>query len=103
MIKNYGKGGTYAYCIGITNGQTGHMAVALPVTGDRLVIFDPAGQYYSSYWNGDVAFWDVATSLQDWLDWWAPQIPGAYVDMFFDDEDYYEFDSNADFLNWYLG
>ncbi|MDD4923971.1 MAG: zinc-ribbon domain-containing protein [Dehalococcoidales bacterium] len=103
MIKNYGHGGTYAYCIAISNGETGHMAVALPVTDNRMVIFDPAGQYYSSDWTGDVAFWDVTTALQDWLDWWSVDMPGAEVIMFFDDEDYWEFEGNADFLDWYLG
>ncbi len=103
MIKNYGHGETYAYCIGISNGESGHMAVALPVTDGRLVIFDPAGQYYSSDWSGNVVFWDAETALGNWLNWWSDQMPGAEVDMFFDDEDYWEFDGNAEFLDWYLG
>ncbi len=103
MIKNYGQGETYAYCIGISNGESGHMAVALPVTDNRMVIFDPTGQYYSSDWTGDVVFLDVETALADWLDWWSDQMPGAEVDMFFDDEDFWEFDGNDEFLEWYLG
>jgi TolA-binding protein len=103
MIKNYGQGETYAYCIAISNGELGHMAVALPVNDNRLVIFDPAGQYYSSDWSGNVVFWDVETALGNWLTWWSDQIPGAEVTMFFDDEDYWEFDGNDDFLDWYLG
>jgi chaperonin cofactor prefoldin len=102
MIKNYGEGNTYAYCIGISNGDSGHMAVALPVTDNRMVIFDPTGSYYSAEWSGEVAFWDVTSALQDWLEWWSDQIPGAEVTMFFDEEDYFEFDGNDDFLDWYL-
>ena len=103
MIKNYGQGETFAYCIGISNGESGHMAVAMPVTDNRLVILDPTGQYYSAEWNGDVAFWDVETALQNWLNWWADDMPGAEVFVLFDNEDYFEFDGNADFLDWYLG
>jgi hypothetical protein len=102
MIKNYGHGETYAYCIGISNGESGHVAVALPVTDNRMVIFDPTGQYYSSDWTGEIAFWDVETALNDWLTWWSDQMPGAEVDLFFDDEDYYEFDGNDEFIEWYL-
>ena len=103
MIKNYGQGEAYAYCIGISNGESGHMAVALPVTDNRMVIFDPTGHYYSSDWSGEVVFRDVEGALEDWLNWWSDQMPGAEVDMFFDDEDYWEFDGNDDFLDWYLG
>ena len=102
MIKNYGEGNTYAYCIGVSNGDSGHMAVCLPVEGDCMVIMDPTGNYFTSQWGDVYTNTPAEQALQDWLEWWSDQIPGAEVTMFFDEEDYFEFDGNADFLDWYL-
>ncbi len=102
MIKNYGEGGTYAYCVGISNGESGHMAIFLPVTGGNLVIFDPTGYYFTNMWGEVNTNVPIEQEINNWLNWWAPQMPGAEIDMLFDEENFWTFDGNDDFLDWYF-
>ncbi len=103
MIKNYGEGNTYAYCIGISNGESGHLAVCLPVVGDYMVIFDPAGGYFTNSWGEINTHKPIEEELNNWLNWWSADIPGAQVTMLFDDEYYWEFDNNNEFVDWLTG
>jgi hypothetical protein len=103
MIKNYGQGKTYAYCVGISNGESGHMAVFMFVEGGNLVILDPAGSYYTNTWGTVDTHKPVEQEINNWLNWWSPQIPDAQITVLFDDEDYWEFEGNEDFLDWYFG
>jgi hypothetical protein len=100
MINNYGA---YAFCVGISNGESGHMAVFMFVEGGNLVILDPAGSYYTNTWGTIDTGRTLEQELNNWFNWWAPQIPNAQITMLFDQEDYWEFDGNADFLDWYYG
>ncbi len=102
MIKNYGEGGTYAYCVGISNGESGHMAVFLPVEGGNLVIFDPTGAYFTNTWGEVNTNVPLEQEINNWLNWWAPQMPGAEIDMLFDEENFWTFEGNDDFFDWYF-
>jgi hypothetical protein len=102
MIKNYGEGETYAYCVGISNGESGHMAVFLPVTGGNLVIFDPTGYYFTNMWGEVNTSVPIEQEINNWLNWWSVDMPGAEIDMLFDDENFWTFDGNDDFLDWYF-
>jgi len=102
MIKNYF--GTYRiYCIGIENADSGHLAVCIPVEDNHMVIFDTAGNYFTNQAGNVYTGLSVEDALADWLDWWSYNgMSGAEVALLFNDEYYYEFDGNEDFLDWYL-
>jgi len=99
MINNYGA---YAFCVAISNGESGHMAVFMFVEGGNLVILDPAGSYYTNMWGTIDTSRTVEQEIANWFNWWAPQIPDAQIEMLFDEEDYWEFDGNDDFFDWYF-
>ncbi len=78
------------------------MAVCIPVVDGQMAILDPiAGFYTTSIYGMDGI--PVANALNQWLNVWSAQMPGAEVTMLFGEDDYYELDGNADFLDWYLG
>jgi hypothetical protein len=99
MINNYGA---YAHCVGISNADSGHMAIFMFIKGGNLVILDPAGSYYTNTWGQIDTTRTVEQELNNWLNWWSPEMPGAEIDMLFDSDEFWTFDGNADFLNWYF-
>lgn len=101
MIRCYSNMICYAECIGITSSTAGHLAVQIPVEGHKLVIFDPAGRYYSHDWFGNIVFNDVSGEINSWLNYWKPQMgEDIYVDLVFSDYIHKTFMSTADYLSW---
>jgi len=100
MIRSYNDMEYETECIGITSSTIGHLAVQCPLD-DKLVIFDPAGQYYSSDFWGDIVFNEISTEIDNWLDYWKPEMGNdVYVDLVFSDYFYKTFISTGEYLDW---
>jgi len=101
MIRNYNDMQYWTECIGITNYTSGHLAVQIPVADDKLVIFDPAGGYYSSDFWGDIVFNDISTEINNWLDHWKPTMGNdVYVYLVFSDYIHETFTSTSEYITW---
>jgi len=101
MIRNYNDMQYWAECIGITSYKSSHLGVQIPVADDNLVIFDPAGGYYSSDFWGDIVFNDISTEINNWLDHWKPTMGNdVYVDLVFCDQIHETFTSTTDYIAW---
>ena len=101
MIRCYNNMEYWVECIGITSSTSGHLAVQIPVAEDKLVIFDPAGDYYSQDIWGNIAFNDITTEINNWLDYWKPQMGNdVYVSLVFSDYIEETFASTSEYINW---
>ena len=101
MIRCYTNMQYQAECIGIRSSTAGHLAVQVPVSDNELVIFDPAGKYYSSDWLGDIVFNDISTEINNWLDYWKPVMgEDVYVDLVFSDYIHETFTSTSEYITW---
>lgn len=101
MIRYYTDMQYWAECVVITGFMGGHMAVQIPVGDDKLVIFDPAGGYYSSDWLGNIVFNDISTEIDNWLDYWKPEMGyDVYVYSIFSDYIHETFTSTDDYITW---
>jgi hypothetical protein len=100
MMRCYNDMKYKTECIGITSSTIGHLAVQCPLD-EKLVIFDPAGQYYSSNFWGDIVFNEVSTEINNWLDYWKPEMgKDVYVDSVFSDYINRTFTSTSEYLDW---
>jgi peptidoglycan hydrolase CwlO-like protein len=92
----------FTACIWITSSSTAHVAVQIPVSGDELVILDPAGNYYSKDILGNVVFNDISVEIDNWLNYWKSQGIGSdvYVYRVFSDHLDEAFSSTSEYLSW---
>ncbi len=101
MIRCYGDMQHKIECIGITSSTTGHLAVQCLVEDYKLVIFDPAGDYYSSDWFGNIIFNNITIEIDNWLGYWKPEIGiDVYVDLVFSDYIHKTFISTDEYITW---
>jgi len=101
MIRCYCNMQYFAECIWITSSTSGHVAVQIPVSGYKLVIFDPAGNYYSHDFWGNIVFNDITTEINNWLDYWKPSMGyDVYVYRIFSDYIDETFTSTSDYITW---
>jgi hypothetical protein len=100
LMLSYNNQQYAVWLIVIHNGDSGHVAVALPVAGDKLVIFDPAGNYYSGEKVGYVQSSTITSATLDWLLHWSDQMPGAYVTAVYTKDFYKEFSGTQGFIDW---
>jgi hypothetical protein len=100
MFINYDGGRYNNWAISITSDSGGHMAVAIPITGDMLVIIDPAGLFYTGIPGVFGVAKPISEAVNEWLDYWSPQLPGAYIDLVFNNKFYENFSSNTEFITW---
>jgi hypothetical protein len=88
-------------CIIIESSTSGHMAVQIPVSGYKLVILDPAGKYYSHDILGNIAFNDITTEINNWLNYWKPYMGSdVYVSRVFSDYLDKTFTSTNEYITW---
>jgi len=99
MIISHDEGTYDNWLIGWKSSDTRHMAVAFPVAGKRLVLLDPAGQYHSGS-AGSLVSEPVEEAIGNWLENWDET--EIFIDFICSKDFYEEFDSTAEFLNWYL-
>lgn len=78
----------------------GHVGVALPVEGDKLAIFDPAGQYYTGYYTGSIKQVDISDAVDQWLSYWSDDMPAVRITAAFSSDFYEEFSGTPAFISW---
>ncbi len=100
MILNYSNEQYKIWTIGIMSENGGHMAVAIPVVGGRLVILDPAGLFFTSNGGYIDTTKSITQAINDWLQYWSYQMPNVYVDFVFDNQFYETFNSTSEFIAW---
>jgi len=101
MIRFYSGMKYPVECIIIVNSTLGHMAVQMPVPGYKLVILDPAGKYYSHDIWGNIAFNDITTEINNWLNYWKPYMGSdVYVSRIFSDYLDKTFTSTNEYITW---
>jgi hypothetical protein len=105
MIRCYCNMRFWVECIWIESLTTGHVAVQIPVSGYKLVIVDPAGDYYSHDFWGFWAFNNITQEINNWLDYWKPSTGNdVYVHRVFSDfgSGYIDrtFASTDEYINW---
>lgn len=98
LLLNYGETDEY-WCIRTTSDSGDHMAVALPVSGGRLVILDPAGNYYSGKETGSIIFREVEAAIDNWFTVWG--YTNMMVYRVFNDGFFETFSSNQEFYDWF--
>jgi len=101
MIRCYNDMKYWVECIIIGSSTSGHVAVQIPVSGYKLVILDPAGKYYSHDFWGNIAFNDITTEINNWLNYWKPQMGSdVYVVRVFSDYIDKKFTSTSEYISW---
>jgi len=101
MIRCYNDMKYPVECIIIENSTSGHMAVQIPVSGYKLVILDPAGKYYSHDILGNIAFNEITTEINNWLNYWKPYMGSdVYVSRVFSDYLDKTFTSTNEYITW---
>jgi flagellar biosynthesis chaperone FliJ len=102
LMLSYNNKSSDIWAIGILSNvsETGHLAVAFPVAGDKLTIFDPAGNYYTGINSGYLQSFDIDQAIDSWFDHWAPEMPDAEVDFVFSHDFFQEFYSTQEFIDW---
>jgi phosphoribosyl-AMP cyclohydrolase len=88
-------------CIWITGVNAGHVAVVIPIGGDKIVILDPIRDYYSHDTLGDISYNSISTEIYDWLNIWRPTL-GNDVHVYRIFSDYMDkyFESTEEYITW---
>lgn len=103
MIRSYNGGKYWVECVLIVGSLSGHAAVQVPVTGDKLAILDPAGNYYTQDSGGNLVSEDISTGINNWLDYWKPQMGSdVRVERVFSDYIDKSFSSTSEYVTWML-
>lgn len=100
MMINYNGDRYSVWAIKIKNGDSGHLAVAFPVAGNKLTILDPAGNYYTGYLTGRLSSLSIDAAVNDWLSKWRQKMPNAQIVNAFSNDFYREFSSTEEFKEW---
>jgi len=101
MIRCYNGMKYWVECIIIESSKSAHVAVQIPVSGGKLVILDPAGKYYSHDLFGNIAFNDVATEINNWLNYWRKEMGSdVHVSRVFSDYMDKTFTSTNEYITW---
>jgi hypothetical protein len=82
------------------NEGNGHVALAYPVTGNKLTILDPAGNYYTGYYTGTLQSDSISIAVSTWLAHWSDQMPGVKITAAYSDDFYKEFTGTQEFIQW---
>jgi predicted nucleic acid-binding Zn-ribbon protein len=101
MIRCYDNLAFNTDCVWITSSSSAHMGVQVPASDNKLVILDPAGNYYSSNSLGSIAFNDIGAEINNWLNYWKPTIGSdVYVCRIFSDSRLTSFASTSEYITW---
>jgi hypothetical protein len=101
LILNYHGEEYWVECIEIESSSSGHLAVQLPVEGDKITILDPAGNYYTSDYFGNIDNIDISTEIYDWLDYWKPTMGNdVHVERVFSNNLDKSFSSTNAYTTW---
>ena len=101
MIRCYSDLRYFAEVIIIESSTSGHAAVQMPVEGDKFVILDSAGNYYTHDFGGNISPTDISQEINNWLNYWKPEMGNdVYVDRIFSDYIDKTFTSTNDYISW---
>jgi hypothetical protein len=75
MIRAYfGQQNYLAECIWITGEHAGHVAIVIPVSGEKIIILDPIRDYYSHDTLGNMAENTISSEIYNWMQIWRPSL-----------------------------
>jgi transglutaminase-like putative cysteine protease len=74
MIRCYNGEKYWAECVWIEGSSSAHVGVQILVSGGKLVILDPAGNYYTQDIWGSIVSKDISTEINNWLNHWKPSL-----------------------------
>ncbi|MEM2944622.1 MAG: transglutaminase-like domain-containing protein [Methanomassiliicoccales archaeon] len=101
MIRCYNGMRYKAEAICIESNKSGHVAVQILVSGGKLVIFDPAGHYYSRNFFGNIMFNSIEKEINNWLNYWKPGMGNdVRVCRVFSDYMDRTFSSTNEYISW---
>ena len=100
MILSYNNHQYSIWVVIIHNNDSGHVGVVMPVEGDKLCILDPAGNYFTGYYDNWLQSEDVSLAVSNWLSHWSTKMPGAYITAALSDDFYKEFSGTQEFIDW---
>ena len=100
MLLSYNEGEYAIWVLGISSGETGHLAVAFPVQGGNLAILDPAGNYYTGQY-GSLQSESISVAVNNWLSHWQRAMPNAEIVGVFSENIYERFSGTAQFIEWF--
>lgn len=100
LVRGYSQE-YWTECILIASSSAGHAAVQIPVSEGKLAILDPAGNYYTSNFLGNLVSKDISTEINSWLNHWKPQM-GSDVQVYRVFSDYMDqsFSSTSEYTSW---
>jgi hypothetical protein len=90
-------------CVWINSQSGSHVGVQIPVSGNQLTILDPAGNYYTSDFWGNIINVNVTKAINDWLSYTQSNVgmsSDVYVYRVFSDYVDKMFASTNDYLAW---
>jgi len=101
MIRYYHGERYWTECVWITGSNGAHVGVQLPVSGGKLVLLDPSGQYYTSDIWGNITPTDISTEINNWLNYWKSTL-GSDVRVYrvfanYMDQTFY---STREYISW---
>ena len=106
MLLNYTEGKSDIWVLGIKTADTdpkGHVAVVIPVEGNKLAILDPYSGYCTwDYLEDEFLFDNISIAINKWLLHWAQDMPDAQVFEIFSDQFHHYFNSTEGFINWVI-
>ena len=101
MIRCYNNMSYAVECVCLSGAAIGHVGVQIPVSGNKLVILDPAGHYYSHDLWGNIVYNDITTEINNWLNYWKPTMgQNVYVNRVFSDYIDKTFSSTGAYIAW---
>jgi hypothetical protein len=90
-----------AEVIWIASNSSRHLAVQIPVAGNKLVILDTVKGYYTNDFFGNIAFNGIQTEITSWLNVWKPSMgTDAYVYRVFSDYVDTTFNNTSEYITW---
>lgn len=100
LMSSYNNKQFRVWATVIKNEDQGHVAVTMPVKGNKLAVLDPAGNYYTGYQDDWLQSYDTSRAISDWLSRWAEDIPDAKIVSVFSYDFYKEFANTQEFIDW---
>lgn len=101
MIRCYSNRQYWVECIVIESSTVGHIAVQIPVSEGELTILDPAGEYFTHDFWGNLVSKDIAAEINNWLNYWKSEMGSdVHVTRVFSDYIDKTFDSTDDYVAW---
>lgn len=95
MVRNYTQSRDSCWVITWYSQDSGHAAVAIPVTGGNLAILDPVGHEIMGFGGHQ----SISATTALWLGKWPSQ-SGIHVSGVFSDTECTTFASTAEFIEW---